>query len=89
MSQSGELSCEDIEALRYSILSADLSVLDKEEKKNIEEINTYLLEELAICTSTRDINFSEEELELLNNVIDNKYNIKTISDIKQIREEVQ
>jgi hypothetical protein len=89
MSLSGELSCEDIEALRYSILSADLSVLRKTDKQKIEEINTYLLEELTICKSKRDITFSDKELELLNSVIDKNYDIQTISDIKRIREEVQ
>lgn len=89
MNQSGYLSCGEIEALRYGILSADLSELNPSDKQKIKEINSYLIEELSLCSSSRRIDFSVDELELLDTVVDDKYNIESISDIKKIREEVQ
>lgn len=89
MNHTGYLSCKEIEALRYGILSADLSQLDPDDKQKIEEINSYLIEELAICSSSRRIDFSSKEIELMNIVLDDKYEIGSIPDIKKIREEVQ
>lgn len=89
MNRSGYLSCEEIEALRYSILSADLSQLDATNKSKIEQLNSYLIEELTLCSSSRRVDLTDEELELLNEILDKNFEIEKISDLKKIKEEVR
>lgn len=88
MTHFGRLTCEEIKALRYSILSADLSKLERNESDRIQQINSYLTEEIAMCSSTQRICLNENELDLLDDIID-EYEINTVEDIKKIKEEAQ